>query len=273
MQNNYFDSNHPLLPYTHSLQCHPETFPPPNAKRGEKPEITKGCWPCWSDGWQQAEDHRKRAAGDIIPESAAQEATEYWLPGDTWETPARTMDDIGPLPEGALLARPGKSPEKTAQAEYHEALSEASAILTARAQRRIVQAESFSPAEFAVFAKAGLFPAWAPGAEYAAGDRVDYKGAAYEAMQPVSAQAHQPPGSDGMLAVYRPISANPASGAEPDGSRENPLAYTGGMDVFSGKYYAFEGALYHARADMLPCVWAPNTPGLWQWEIAAQGED
>lgn len=89
----------------------------------------------------------------------------------------------------------------------------------------------------------------------------------YEVQQPVTAQAHQPPDAVGMSAIYRPLSVDPETGAEPDGDRNNPYAYLAGMDVRSGKYYTFEGKLYLAKADLIPCVWAPGTPGLWQWEL------
>lgn len=39
------------------------------------------------------------------------------------------------------------------------------------------------------------------------------------------------------------------------------------MDVYTGKYYTFQGKLYRAKADMIPCIWEPGTPGLWQWEL------
>jgi hypothetical protein len=32
--------------------------------------------------------------------------TAYWLPGDTHTSPARYIDALGPLPDGALLAAP-----------------------------------------------------------------------------------------------------------------------------------------------------------------------
>ncbi len=43
--------------------------------------------------WTQVEDNR---------------GTEYWLPGDTWQTEPRKMEDLGPLPDGVLLERPEK---------------------------------------------------------------------------------------------------------------------------------------------------------------------
>lgn len=37
---------------------------------------------------------------------------EYWLPGDTWQTEPHKMEDLGPLPDGALLERPEKTIEE-----------------------------------------------------------------------------------------------------------------------------------------------------------------
>ncbi len=248
MQNNYFDANHPLRPYTHSLPAMPDTVAPANALRGETPTARPGFHPAEQNGrWIDIEDHRGKSG---------------YVNGQPCE-----VKDFGPLPEGWSDAPPPPTPEETAQTEYYAALSESSAILTARAQRQLVQAEAFTATEFAVFAKAGLFPVWAPGAQYLAGNRIAHEGVVYEVKQPVTAQEHQPPGSTGMLAVYRPLSVDAESGEEPDGGLENPYAFIYGMDVFNGKYYSFESAKYLAKADMLPCVWNPGTAGLWQWEL------
>ena len=71
----------------------------------------------------------------------------------------------------------------------------------------------------------------------------------------------------GMLAVYRPLSVDPETGEEPNGSQEHPYAFIYGMDVHSGKYYSYNNHLYLAKSDMMPCVWPPDTEGLWQWEL------
>ena len=190
----------------------------------------------------------------VTPEQAAE---AMGLAPGTWEE----ITDA----EAAELQKP-TAEELKAQAAI-EAAAESAAILTAKMQRQLVQAEDFTPAEFAALARAGLFPVWTAGESYVTGDRLVHEGVVYEVQQPVTAQAHQPPGSAGMLAIYRPISADPDTGAEPDGSRDNPYSFISGMDVFGGSYYAFEGKLYLAKADMKPCVWNPGTAGLWQWEL------
>ena len=61
-------------------------------------------------GWELVEDHRQtRDKGGVIVEGSG---TPYWLPGDTWQTPARYLTELGPLPEGALLERPEKTEEE-----------------------------------------------------------------------------------------------------------------------------------------------------------------
>lgn len=90
---------------------------PNNATYTRSPSIQAGKWPCWTGkAWKQVDDHRKR---ENLPELVArygeqypQKATEYWLPEDTHDTPARTMKEIGMLPKGALLEQPAE-PEQT----------------------------------------------------------------------------------------------------------------------------------------------------------------
>ena len=73
--------------------------PPPDA--GEK---QAAVWD--GETWNLVEDHRqKRGKGGLIIEESG---TAYWLPGDTWESPARYVTKLGPLPEGAILAKPEK---------------------------------------------------------------------------------------------------------------------------------------------------------------------
>lgn len=68
-------------------------------------------------------------------------------------------------------------------------------------------------------------------------------------------------GAEGMLAIYRPLVPGHA------GTLKDPIPWVSGMDVDEGKYYSFSGKTCLAKADMKPCVWAPGTAGLWQWEL------
>lgn len=77
----------------------------------------------WGRNWPQhvhgkgfvlVEDHRARPA-EQFGEDLAQEATAWWLPEDTYGTPAREMKTAGPLPAGALLKAP-QQPLAEAQA-------------------------------------------------------------------------------------------------------------------------------------------------------------
>lgn len=170
--------------------------------------------------------------------------------------------------DGAIKFTPPTEEELAAQA-VAEARVQSRSILMARMQADMVQTGAFAAAEFATFAKAGLFADWAAGQTYAKGYRLAHKGIVYEVMQEVTSLENQPPFAKGMLAIYRPISVDPDTGEEPDGSKEHPFIYLNGMDVHSGKYYSYNNHLYLAKSDMTACVWPPDTEGLWQWELVS----
>ena len=178
-------------------------------------------------------------------------------------SPENTIVDAG----GNIVFTP---PESLADIELRAqaAVAKSRTILMARMQADMVQTGAFAAAEFAIFARAGLFTDWAAGQTYAKGYRLAHEGIVYEVMQEVTAIENQPPDAAGMLAVYRPLSVDPETGEEPDGSREHPFAFLYGMDVTKDSYYTYEGKLWLARADMPACVWTPGTEGLWQWEEA-----
>lgn len=111
---------------------------------------------------------------------------------------------------------------------------------------------------------AAAFPAWPSGVDdagqYEKGQIVQHGGGLYRIEQPVAPQAHQPPDAEGMLAVYRPVSPSHA------GTADDPIPWVFGMDCRAGQYFSYGDKLYLCKGDMLPCVWAPGSEGLWQWE-------
>ena len=98
------------------------------------------------------------------------------------------------------------------------------------------------------------------GQELPTGQIIDKDGQLYRVMQPGTPQAHQEPGGEGMLAIYRPIDQ------EHSGTLDDPIPWVYGIDCTTGLHYSYEGNTYLCKGDMIPCVWAPGTPGLWQWE-------
>ena len=84
-------------------------------------------------------------------------------------------------------------------------------------------------------------------------------GQLYRVVQPVTPQEHQRLDGEGMTAIYRPIDQTHA------GTQEDPIPFVYGMDTEQGKYYSSGGKVYLCNQTMTPCVWLPETEGLWQW--------
>lgn len=88
---------------------------PHNCVRAAPPALPwERVWPHWNGAeWELAEDHRARRVADGFASALSQEPTDFWLPaplpeGDDWQSPARAMRHIGPLPRGAVTRRPAK---------------------------------------------------------------------------------------------------------------------------------------------------------------------
>ncbi|MCL2391977.1 MAG: hypothetical protein FWC66_05135 [Oscillospiraceae bacterium] len=112
-----------------------------------------------------------------------------------------------------------------------------------------------------------IWEPWFPGRFFAHGQVIKNNGQLFRVMPPngVTSELHQPPSAD-TLAIYRPIQ-NGASGTP-----ENPIPFVFGMDVLAGLYYLYEDTAWRAIGDMIPCVWPPGTPGVWQWEKIERNE-
>ena len=114
-----------------------------------------------------------------------------------------------------------------------------------------------------------LFPLWedvlARGEKLVEGSILKDGKVLYRVVQAggVMPQQHQPPHGEGMLAVYRPIDQGHA------GTLEDPIPWVYGMDCTAGTYYSYNGHIYQVAVggDMVPCVWPPDTTGIWQWVL------
>ena len=102
------------------------------------------------EAWETVEDHRQH-----MDERGRKEGgTPYWLPGDTWRSEPRYIEDLGPLPEGALFEKPERPLDEYKADKRREIAAGYTAALTATLT---MPAESPSAADVAT--GAALFAA------------------------------------------------------------------------------------------------------------------
>ena len=78
------------------------TFATPVAPPSEIPAGYAARWT--GDAWETVEDHRQK----MDEKGRKYGGTAYWMPGDTWQSPERYLEELGPLPDGAVTTRPEK---------------------------------------------------------------------------------------------------------------------------------------------------------------------
>lgn len=112
-----------------------------------------------------------------------------------------------------------------------------------------------------------ILPRWdellAVGNQIESGVCLVYENQIYRVVQPVTPQSHQAPGTEGMLAIYRPIDN------QHSGSLADPIPFAYGMDCNKDLYYIYKGEIYLCKSDMIACNWLPDS-GIWQWEKVTQ---
>ena len=168
---------------------------------------------------------------------------------------------IGSLYDGEKWSYPPISepePEPKQEANINEQVLALSRVMAVQAAPTMSDKQALTMPD--------LFPTWEQVLE--AGEPlgknmiVNDGGTLYRVVQDnTTPQTGQPPHGEGMLAVYRPIDVGSTGGAD------EPIPWLYGMDCYEGKYYSYEGKTYLCKQNMTPCVWAPDTPGLWQWEV------
>ena len=79
--------------------------------------------------WDLVEDHRQH----LDSTGTKQGGTPYWMPseGDDWQSPPRYTENLGPLPAGAMTARPEKPLSVVREEKEHEIRSACDAAIIA----------------------------------------------------------------------------------------------------------------------------------------------
>lgn len=86
------------------------------------------------------------------------------------------------------------------------------------------------------------YPDWTAGMAYAAGDRLVYNGDLYKVLQAHTAQETWLPGT-GTESLYTRIDE------QHDGTKYDPIPYSGNITLEAGKYYSQSGKTYLCNRD------------------------
>ena len=101
-----------------------------------------------------------------------------------------------------------------------------------------------------------LYPEWEAGAAYGKGALLRHGGQLYRVEQAHTAQAHQPPGGEGMLAVYRPLQ-------EP--GEVLPWVYGEAVSIGERRIDPSDGRIYEVYNEAGANLWEPHTaPAIWR---------
>lgn len=95
-----------------------------------------------------------------------------------------------------------------------------------------------------------LYPKWAAGQSYAVGYKFLYGGELYKVIQAHTSQTAWLPGV-GTESIYTRIDE------QHDGSRYDPIPYSGNMELFAGMYYSQLSVTYHCTRDTGTAVFNP----------------
>lgn len=94
------------------------------------------------------------------------------------------------------------------------------------------------------------YPEWTAGTAYAVGDRLVYNGDLYKVLQAHTAQDTWQPGA-GTESLYTRIDE------QHDGTKYDPIPYSGNMALEAGKYYIQSGKTYLCTRDTGNPVYQP----------------
>ena len=176
-----------------------------------------------------------------------------------WEAEKARLDA-----EATAAEEEYNKPENVQARKIAEAKDMSTQILNTYSCVNLLKTADFTTEEYNVFATAEMYPKWEPNVDYKANDRILHEGVIYKVVQPVHSIENQAPNAEGMLAIYSPLSTGTVS-EESVGTKEDPITFISGMEVFENKYYTYANKLWLCNAYMNPCIWTPGTVGLWQW--------
>ena len=119
----------------------------------------------------------------------------------------------------------------------------------ARKYRAIIEQGAQSLTDAEALAVKTLYPKWAAGQSYTVGYKLLYGGELYKVIQAHTSQASWTP--DAAPAMFTRIDE------QHDGSRYDPIPYTGNMELYAGMYYSQLGVTYRCTRATGAAVFQP----------------
>lgn len=226
---------------------------PANATFTKPPEAQEKFARVWNgEAWEQVEDNR---------------GVEYWLPEDTYGSPAREMKELGALPEGATLTPPEQTQAEKNQEQANAAKAElrslAETAMMAQlaggdiaTQQAAYQSNIATLSDDVALLIPEVYPAWSGnGIEYKKDMRVTYNGVLYKVLQDHTSQETWTP-TDAASLFAKVLTST--DGTIPDW--EQPTAENAYM---KGDKVRYNGKVYESLIDNN--VWKPDEyPAGWK---------
>lgn len=140
-----------------------------------------------------------------------------------------TAEEIAAMQEAAACAETEEKHRPLSLAEVQE--------MMVRAQINTLSVDDATALRMVAY-----YPEWAAGTAYAAGDRLVYNGNLYRVLTAHTAQETWLPGT-GTESLYTRIDE------QHDGTKYDPIPYSGNMALEAGKYYSQSGKTYLCNRD------------------------
>lgn len=140
-----------------------------------------------------------------------------------------TADEIAAMQEAAARAEADEKRRPLSLGEVQE--------MMVRAQINTLAVDDATALRMVAY-----YPEWTAGTAYAVGDRLVYNGDLYKVLQAHTSQETWLPGT-GTESLYTRIDE------QHDGTKYDPIPYSGNMALEAGKYYSQSGKTYLCNRD------------------------
>lgn len=101
-----------------------------------------------------------------------------------------------------------------------------------------------------------LYPLWEADKDYEKGEFIKYNERLYRVEQVHTSQSHQPPGSEGMLAIYRPVQ---------ESGKTLPWIYGEVLSIGDRRIDPTDNLIYEVYTESGSNIWEPHTaPSIWR---------